>query len=322
MSDPAAELPTGAAELLSAQGAAGGDPLHGAGSERRFWRSSAGILSHTPDRQELARILAIGRALETAGAAVPRLIAAAPAAGLALHEDAGPDSLLSVARDHLGPAGALAPPTPLPSGPLSARVRAAYRAALDALATLQSVELPALALPPFGRDDLRWETWYGLTHHFFGVLGRAPRGPAIERELDELAATVQGGPQATMHRDFQSTNIHIGGGAVAILDWTGMRRGPAAYDLASLLWDPYVSIDAADRSSLLRHWGGPAFDDLLLRATVVQRLFQALGAFAYLSRHRGRSNFACFAAPAMDLLRTVIDPWPHLARLLRGEKPR
>ena len=319
MSD-ASGLPAGADRFLLAHRGGLARALHGAGSDRRFWRTDAGILSHTPDGAELRRIVDIGGALHATGVSVPALIACDPSEGLALHEDVGDDSLLSVARGHLGPAGASPPPDPLPGGAVGGRALADYRAALDALAELQRVTLPPTALPPFSHDDLRWETWYGLTHHFFGVLGHLDRGPAIEAALDDLATTVLSGPQVTMHRDYQSTNIHIKhDNTVAILDWAGVRRGPAAYDLASLLWDPYVAMTEAERDSLLSGWKGVALDERLLKATVVQRLFQALGAFAYLARHRARPNFARFATPAMRLLRTVIDPWPSLVDLLSRE---
>ena len=45
-----------------------------------------------------------------------------------------------------------------------------------------------------------------------------------------------------IHRDFQSRNIMIRGQALRLIDFQGMRFGPPAYDLASVLIDPYVGI--------------------------------------------------------------------------------
>ena len=45
-----------------------------------------------------------------------------------------------------------------------------------------------------------------------------------------------------LHRDFQSRNIMVSGGRLRLVDFQGMRPGPPAYDLASLLADPYVAL--------------------------------------------------------------------------------
>lgn len=311
-------LPTGARELLETAGSTttGLEALAGAGSARRFWRSRAGVLSLTPDPEEICRLLEIGAALGRSRVPLPTLVAADPARGLALHEDVGPDSFTLLARKHEGPAGRRPPPEPLPTGPLSIRARGAYAYAIELIGRLQTTRLPACALSPFSRDDLRWESWYGLTHCFWGQL-RIARPEHIEGELEQICALVLSGPQAPMHRDYQSTNIHVDGrGAVRILDWTGMRRGPLLYDLVSLLWDPYVEIDAVDREALLEAWPGGAVDRELLHATATQRLLQALGAYAFLPRHCGRLHFAAFVAPALRLLRPLVQPWPRLHALV------
>ena len=49
-----------------------------------------------------------------------------------------------------------------------------------------------------------------------------------------------GEPQVLLHRDFQAANIKIHHGACHWIDFQGMRLGAAGYDIASLLYDPYV----------------------------------------------------------------------------------
>ena len=53
-----------------------------------------------------------------------------------------------------------------------------------------------------------------------------------------------------MHRDFQSQNIILREGQAYLIDFQGMRPGLAEYDLASLLYDPYVSLTNAERGEL------------------------------------------------------------------------
>jgi aminoglycoside/choline kinase family phosphotransferase len=68
-----------------------------------------------------------------------------------------------------------------------------------------------------------------------------------------------------------------------------MRLGPAAYDLASLLCDPYVALDDSARSLLLRRYATLCGDTVNLDIfpwAAVQRLLQALGAYARLAAMR------------------------------------
>jgi len=44
-----------------------------------------------------------------------------------------------------------------------------------------------------------------------------------------------------MHRDFQSKNLMIKNEQIFVIDFQGARLGPPSYDLASLLFDPYVN---------------------------------------------------------------------------------
>ena len=61
-------------------------------------------------------------------------------------------------------------------------------------------------------------------------------------------------PRCFVHRDFQSQNIVIKDGAACFIDFQGMRPGLPQYDLASLLYDPYVCLPASERADLLEHY--------------------------------------------------------------------
>ena len=43
-----------------------------------------------------------------------------------------------------------------------------------------------------------------------------------------------------VHRDFQSQNLMIKDDKVWLIDFQGLRRGRQEYDLASLIFDPYL----------------------------------------------------------------------------------
>ena len=65
--------------------------------------------------------------------------------------------------------------------------------------------------------------------------------------LAEAAGVVKS--SLVFHRDFQSRNIMVCRAGLWLLDFQGMRFGPPAYDLASLLIDPYVSIPGGCRKA-------------------------------------------------------------------------
>jgi aminoglycoside/choline kinase family phosphotransferase len=127
--------------------------------------------------------------------------------------------------------------------------------------------------------------------------------PALEDEFQMLAETVDSFPKSIVHRDFQSQNLMITKGETPrVIDYQGARLGPPAYDVASVLWDPYYRIHEDLRDSLLSYYIGEmraaAFDDfdedefryslLLCR---LQRHMQALGAYGFLSGVKGKKYF-------------------------------
>jgi aminoglycoside/choline kinase family phosphotransferase len=88
-----------------------------------------------------------------------------------------------------------------------------------------------------------------------------------------------------------------------------MRPGLAQYDLASLLYDPYVDLTCAERSELLQHYcsGTPTADFLkTLRLCAMQRLMQALGAYGFLGLVKGHEQFLQHIPKAMSSLREVL----------------
>lgn len=86
--------------------------------------------------------------------------------------------------------------------------------------------------------------------------------------------------------------------------------GAAAYDLASLLYDPYVTLTPELRVRLARAYEicAPGLHDgvALLHIGAVQRLVQALGAFGRLASV-GQAGFMRYILPALQNLLEVAD---------------
>ena len=94
------------------------------------------------------------------------------------------------------------------------------------------------------------------------------------------------------------------------IDFQGMRLGAAAYDLASLLYDPYVKIKPNFREQLVAEYVSCYPENAeaveLFSEGGVQRLIQALGAFGRLSSV-GQGAFTRHILPALENLLDTAD---------------
>jgi aminoglycoside/choline kinase family phosphotransferase len=118
-----------------------------------------------------------------------------------------------------------------------------------------------------------------------------------------------------LHRDFQSRNIMLTDGRIRLIDYQGGRLGPLAYDLASLLLDPYVGLAEEMQGELLHEYTGLLqsrihYDCTQFKAQYyylsLQRTLQMLGAFAFLSSQRGKPFFAAYIRPALENLVSLL----------------
>jgi aminoglycoside/choline kinase family phosphotransferase len=228
-----------------------------------------------------------------------------------------------------------------------------YRKVLDILISIHTLvtehltECPLLQNRIFDYDHLRWESNYFLERFVNGTMEKkVEKHSLLEDELHKLALTADSFPKAVVHRDFQSQNIMITkGGVPRLLDFQGARIGPPAYDLVSLLWDPYHCLDDQVRERLLKYYiqaralndsckkgqeppqknqTGDAFSENTFRETILpcrlQRHMQALGAYGFLSAVKGKKYFLKYIAEGMRLLREDMeiaqDEYPALYKLV------
>lgn len=326
MHDDLKEL-VGAAIALSAQtaegvlgSAAAARMLIRGGSNRHFVRLTDGersvvALIQPGGGEEFERYLAIGQFLHRLGIGVPAFYAFDRARGLLLMEDLGDTHL----EDRL-------------AGCAPAAERALYRDCLTVLTTLQTAAAAAmvredlLADTQFDTEVLLGETAYFEREFVAGYAGTmCPPGWEDERRL--LAARLAKEPAVFMHRDFQSRNIMIKEERVRIVDFQTAHRGPGLYDAASLLKDPYHPLPASARNHLLRDFhlnlraaGGdvPASFDRFYETFLlagIQRHCQALAAYAFLGRTKGKEHFLESIPPALRLLEEGIDEYGELPAL-------
>jgi aminoglycoside/choline kinase family phosphotransferase len=211
--------------------------------------------------------------------------------------------------------------------------RALYADALDQLLTLHTqAHIAAPAEPPrlqaeFNADLYRWEQNYFLDNCLARHFGLDPK--EIEERCDRarlqgIAEELAALPRCFVHRDFQSQNIVIKEGAAYFIDFQGMRPGLPQYDLASLLYDPYVNLPLSERTALLDHYfaaledlGQPVAGDFSATYDLcaMQRLMQALGAYGFLGHVKERPHFLKHIPIALSSLREVLASIPGLDSL-------
>ncbi|HSQ41837.1 MAG TPA: phosphotransferase [Fibrobacteraceae bacterium] len=291
-----------------------------AGSGRRYYRLfHAGrpwILqqSHEVDA-DFGRFVEYCRLFHQAGLPVPELFAVDEGARQVLMEDLG--------KIRLWDACALASNGARPPNALPCEIP--YFQTMQALAQWQATTdsvFPAsadLRSRHFDEAALRWETAYYTEHYLLGHRGMS--SAVVDRwspAFDELARRVAKHPQALMHRDFQSQNIMLLERGVGFVDFQGARAGSRFYDLASLLWDPYVEISLQTVQRWFGFWLDCAPDlrgddawRMFLEASL-QRLMQAMGAYGNLSRNKGLVAFAAHIPAGERKLRLVIQEYTRL----------
>lgn len=282
-------------------------PVGPRGSARAFTRvrqgrRSAMLVEYSLERAENAFYCAHARFLARLGIRAPAILLDRPGDRLAVLEDLG-DATLADAR---------------PAEP-------AYRRVLEQIARLHDRGIAAAhraRLPtgrPFDAGLYRWEREYFAEQYLRTIPGvtAATVGLAL-RELSASSRILSREPVALIHRDLQSSNILITPRGPAFIDFQGMRPGAAAYDLASLLCDPYVSLAEPVQLRLLRHYNRRArhaVEESVFWHAAVQRLAQALGAFARLSRLRGMGAFAAHIRPGLLMMRRALDRTRHAPSL-------
>jgi aminoglycoside/choline kinase family phosphotransferase len=296
-------------------------PIEKGGSDRKFYRVRCSseqtiiLVKYNLEREENRHYVEIAEFLAAHKISAPQIYFHDPAEGLIWIEDLGKTDLWSH-RDE------------------SWMVRRSfYESALGEIVKLHCLpenethtirkSLPA----EFDSALYRWEQNYFFENclgRFFGLAPEELSELASLDSLGQIAEELAQRPRVLVHRDFQSQNIIIRKGQAHLIDFQGMRPGLAEYDLASLLFDPYVTFSRAECEELLADYESKRaaacqavaadFRDVF-RLCGIQRLMQALGAYGFLGLVKGNQTFLDYIPAALDSLRGLLREIPELERL-------
>lgn len=184
----------------------------------------------------------------------------------------------------------------------------AYRAALIEVHRLHSLTPNWPLQPAFDASLYRWEQGY-FAEHFLGThLGLDAEAFMGLRQPAAVAEWLETLPRVPVHRDFQSQNIMLQQDGVALIDYQGMRYGRSEYDLASLVYDPYMALHTDEIDLLLQAYeqiAGTRLDASIFCACALQRLMQALGAYSNIGYNQHRQWYLDMIPQGVKALRAV-----------------
>lgn len=292
------------------------EPLAGDGSHRLFWRVSATETGKsliamanppiTPDRgRENSAYVMIAHHLQQKGISLPVIYQYDLAMGWFIMEDLGSVNLQEAVLS-------CNDPIPLYSRVVKHlfRLQTLGHEGFDPSWCAQTKHYDRTVM-------LKYEAHYFRDAFLEGFLGYKQPFYGLETAFDHLAEKAsRANGHFFMHRDFQSRNIMVDGEKIGIIDWQGGRLGPLAYDLASMLLDPYVLLSEFQRRKIFDAYvdllkgynpalAGPFKRDYPYLA--VQRNLQILGAFSFLSKVMNKMQFAAYIPGALKTLEALID---------------
>ena len=180
-------------------------------------------------------------------------------------------------------------------------------------------------MPPFDNVLYIWEHQYFADYMLRQHLHMPTRQiQPIVKELSDIPRQLSRTPMALIHRDLQSSNIYVLKRRHPVfIDFQGMRPGAAAYDIASLLCDPYVCLPQQYKEQLLNYYlahHDTLFTHDTFRLAAIQRLVQALGAYARLSTEYNMVSFTRYIQPGfreLDQILEQVEGFKHLKKLTK-----
>jgi len=301
------------------------------GSGRRFYRVTKPDLSwcvvvmhFTLERPENARFETATHFLEANKINVPSILACNSKSNLLWLTDLGTCDLGSSQNEDWNQLRA-----PLYQSALTQAFK------IHTIPIAQKSQLPPLE-PPFDTALYQWEQDY-FFKEFAAHFSTSPENDintlCRSEEAGKLIDELSNFPRQLIHRDYQSQNIMIRDGDAWLIDYQGMRLGLPEYDIASLLFDPYVSISETQRDKMISYYFSlkqnaghtDSLDNfrhrLFLCAT--QRLMQALGAYAFLGINKDKKSFLQHIPLAVERLHELAvkhQTFPGLASILSLKK--
>jgi aminoglycoside/choline kinase family phosphotransferase len=292
-------------ELIIENGELRMEEAGSAGSGRKYYRMKAGghsliLQQSNAGDADFERFVRYGKLFGELRLPVPEIYAVSEGEGRVVMQDLGSVRLCDVAQ-------------PIMYYPLVLEKLIVWQEASEKAFEADS----ELASRGFGEGDYLWESSYFAENYLQGHLGMEEIPAYLTKSFQDLAKKAAAQQRVLMHRDFQSQNVMLAKeNKIAFIDFQGARNGSIYYDVASLLWDPYMMLPEETVKQLFTLWHSAnpllknvpfenAWENFLIAS--MQRLMQALGAYCFLSKKKGIKSFEQYIEPGEKRFRTVLD---------------
>ena len=237
-----------------------------------------------------------------AGLPVPPVVSVSGIDGVILIEDVGDTRLQDWLLQHS-----------------EAEAADAYHHALELVVQIQDATEPAIRADSicshlaFDEAKLRWELGFFFANYFNKYL-RVKLDPttanAVQQDFKAMCSELAARPRVLSHRDYHARNLMMHSGKMFIIDHQDARMGPAAYDVASLLGDPYTALDPQMANLMVEHFielksrSKHSIDDVStfrveLEVMMAQRMLKAIGTYASQAA-AGNPVYVPYIEPALD----------------------
>ena len=241
--------------------------------------------------------------LSEAGLPVPRIIGTDGASAIILIEDVGDTRL----QDWL-------------EGRSAQEVSSSYLRAVEMIVRIQEATESALGADcicsrlAFDEAKLRWELGFFFASYFNRFLHMkldSETSNAVQADFKALCGELSARPRVLAHRDYHARNLMMHAGEMFIIDHQDARMGPASYDVASLISDPYTVLDAEIAAALVERFIEMKAASSMplsnvdefrkeLELMTVQRMLKAIGTYASQAALANNPAYVAYIEPARE----------------------
>jgi aminoglycoside/choline kinase family phosphotransferase len=272
--------------------------LKTSGSNRQYFRLSyqdtTAIGVYNPNIKENRAFVTFTRHFLKHSLKVPMVYLEERQEGVYLLEDLGDANLFDLVSGHTS------------HGAFPEKIHGYYREAIDNLIKFQLIAGASLDYsvcyprPRFDRQSIMWDLNY-FKYNFLKLAGLEFNEQLLENDFAVLADfLLEEDNDCFMYRDFQARNMMIHKGSLYFIDYQGGRKGPLAYDVASLLFQVRADLPFDMREELLDYYIRKASGLITIEPKrfkkyyygfVMLRLLQVLGAYGLRGLFERKEHF-------------------------------